>query len=80
MRKFFKQASRLNIQNIGDLDSIIDNRTKNLILNYIHDDDHFINDFLPKLPSGRYRAIQHRTAWGKDSFLRSMVLTLNNIF
>ena len=80
LRTFFKQASHLDIQNIGDLDTIIGKRTKNLVPDYTHDDDHFINDFLPKLPSGRYRAIQLLTAWGKDSFLRAMVVTLNNGF
>ena len=80
MRKFFKDAYHLNIQNISDLDSIMNNRTKNLILNYIHDDEHFINDFLPQLPSGRYRTIKYRSSWGKDSFLRTMILSLNNIF
>ena len=77
--KFFKDANRLSIENISDLDSIIDNRTKNLILNYIHDDEHFINDLLPKLPSGRYRTMKYRSSWGRDSFLRSMILSLNNI-
>ena len=79
LRKFFKDANRLSIENISDLDSIIDNRTKNLILNYIHDDEHFINDLLPKLPSGRYRTMKYRSSWGRDSFLRSMILSLNNI-
>ena len=68
LRKFFKDANRLSIENISDLDSIIDNRTKNLILNYIHDDEHFINDLLPKLPSGRYRTMKYRSSWGTDIF------------
>ena len=80
LRKFFKDANNLNIPNISELDCIIDNRTKNLILNYILDDDHFINDFLQKLPSGRYRTIKYRSSWGRDSFLRNMILSLNNIF
>ena len=80
LRKFFKDANNLSIHDISDLDSIIDKRTKNLIMNYIHDDEHFINDYLPKLPSGRYRTIKYRSSWGKDSFLRSMILFLNNIF
>ena len=75
LRKFFKDANRLSIDNISDLDSIINNRTKNLILNYIHDDEHFINDLL----SGRYRTMKYRSSWGRDSFLRSMILSLNNI-
>jgi hypothetical protein len=79
LRKFFKDANNLNIPNISDLDGIIDNRTKNLILNSILDDDHFINDFLPKLPSGRYRTIKYRSSWGRDSFLRNMILSLNTI-
>ena len=79
LRKFFKDANNLNIQNISVLDAIIDNWTKNLILNYIHDDEHFINEFLPKLPSGRFRTLKYRSSWGKDSFVSNMILSLNNI-
>jgi len=39
----------------GDIDNLIDVRTKTLLLQYIHDDNHFLNDFLEKCPSGRYR-------------------------
>ena len=28
---------------------------------------------------GRYRTIKYRTSWGKDSILRSIILSLNNI-
>ena len=50
LRKFSEDANHLNIiQNISDLHSIKDNRTKNLILNYVHDDEQFINNFLPQL-------------------------------
>ena len=37
--------------------------TKTLALRYIHDDYHFINDFLPQCPSGRYRTVKYRTMW-----------------
>ena len=47
--EIFKISSRLNILNVSDLDSIVEKRIKSRILNYIHDDGHFINDFLPKL-------------------------------
>ena len=47
---------------------------------YQHDDKHFLNSFLEKLPSGRYRSLKNRTAWGKDSFLRHPILMLQDIF
>ena len=79
LRKFFKQGDRLGLD-IGDLDSVISKRTKNLALQIIHDDEHFLNNFLEKLPSGRYRSLKYRTAWGKDSFLRHLILILQDIF
>ena len=80
LRKFFGDGKKIGIDNIGDLDTLIDNRSKNLIMNFILDDEHFINDFLTKLPSGRYRAIKYRSSWGRDCFLRSMISQLNKIF
>ena len=80
LRKFFKQGDKLGLENIGDLDSIMAQRTKTLCLQLIHNDNHFMNNFLHTLPSGRYRSFKYRTAWGKDSFLRHMILTLQNIF
>ena len=65
---------------ISDLDSIIEKRTKTLIMSYIHNDEHFIHDFLEQLPSGRYRTLKYRSAWGKDCFLRAMIHSLNDIF
>ena len=73
LRKFFKQGDKLGLENIGDLDSIMAQRTKTLCLQLIHDDNHFMNNFLHTLPSGRYRSFKYRTAWGKDSFLRHMI-------
>ena len=80
MRKFFKEADRHELPGISDLDTIIDKRTKTLIMSYIHDEEHFINDFLEQLPSGRYRTLKYRSAWGKDCFLRLMIHSLNDIF
>ena len=64
---------------IGVLDSVISKRTKNLALQIIHDDEHFLNSFFEKLPSGRYRSLKYRTAWGKYSFLRHLILILQEI-
>jgi hypothetical protein len=50
-----------------------------LLLQYINDDKHFINDFLEKCPSGRYRTIKYRTTWGRGSFLRQAALKLNKL-
>ena len=80
MRKLFKEADKHELPGISDLDSIIERRTKTLIMSYIHDDEHFIHDFLEQLPSGRYRTLKYRSAWGKDCFLRAMIHSLNDIF
>ena len=77
--KVFKQGDRLGLE-IGDLDSVISKQTKNMALQMTHDDEHFINSFLEKLPSGRYRSLKYRTAWNKDSFLRHLILILQDIF
>ena len=79
LRKFFKQGDRLGLD-IGDLDSVISKRTRNLSLQIIHDDEHILNSFLEKLLSGRYRSLKYKTAWGKDSFLRHLILILQDIF
>ena len=68
MRRFLKEAERHELLGISDLDKIIDKRTKTLIMNYIHDEEHFINDFLEQLPSSRYRTLKDRSARGKDGF------------
>ena len=78
LRKFFKEAANLGLE-VGDLDSLIQKRTKTLAMTYIHDDTHFLNDFLEKCPSGRYRTIKYRSALGKDSFVRHLIHTLNDI-
>ena len=33
LRKFFGDGKKIGIDNIGDLDTLIDNRSKNLIMN-----------------------------------------------
>ena len=68
MRRFFKEADRHELPGISDLDKIIDKRTKTLIMNYIHNEEHFINDFLEQQPSSRYRTLKDRSARGKDGF------------
>ena len=40
--KVFKQGDRLGLD-IGDLDSVISKRTKNLALQIIHHNEHFFN-------------------------------------
>ena len=80
MRTFFKVADRQELSGISDLDTIIDKRTKTLIMSYIHNEEHFINDFLEQLPSGRYRTLKYCSAWGQDQFLRLIIHGLNDIF
>ena len=78
LSKFFDQASKLKLQ-VDDLDNLMTKRTKTLTLRCIHDDDHFMNNFLAKCPSGRYRTIEHRSALGKNCFLRHAIHILNDI-
>ena len=77
LRKTFNDATKLGIDH-PDVDTLIADRTKTLALCNIHDDDHFINDFLSKCPSGRYCTVKYRTMWGRDSFL--LIHVLNNVF
>jgi len=46
LQHFFKEALKLGIKDLGDIDNLIDVRTKTLLPQYIHDDNHFLNDFL----------------------------------
>ena len=80
LRKIFNDGGSFGLFNIDTLDNLMDKRAKTLILNIIHDDNHIINDFLHKLPSGRYRSMKYWTALGKDSFVRHSILTLQKIF
>jgi len=36
---------------------------------YIHDDNHLLNDFLEKCPSGRYRTIKYTSTHGAKILL-----------
>ena len=66
MRKIFKDAEKLGIDDIDNLDTLVSKRSKNLMLQLVHDNEHFIHDFVEKCPSGRYRHMKYRTSWGKD--------------
>ena len=79
LRHFFKEALKLGIKDLGDIDNLIDVKTKTLLLQYIHDDKHFLNRLLEKCPSGRYHTIKYRSTWGRDSFIRQAALKLNKV-
>ena len=57
LRMLFKDEAKQGIEH-PDFDTLIADHTKTLALRYIHDDDHFINDFLSKCPSGRIRTVK----------------------
>jgi len=78
IRKIFKDGSKLGIEYLN-IDLLIQKLTKELAIKYIIDYDHFINNFLSQCPSGRYRTIKYRGAWGRDSFSRHLVNTLNEL-
>ena len=77
MRDVVRRALRLGLENIDSIDNIVQERKKTLMLQVIHDSDHFINNFFEQCPSGRYRHTKYRSAWGIDSFLRSMSININ---
>ena len=79
LRKVFHDASNLGLDGVGDLDTIVKQRTKSIILRSFQDDDHFIHDFIERCPSGRLRHVKYRSSWGKDCFLRQMCIMLNDI-
>jgi len=78
IRKIFKDCLKLGIEYLN-IDLHIQKLTKELAIKYIIDNDHFNNNFLSQCPSGRYRTIKYRGAWGRDSFLRHLVNTLNKL-
>ena len=78
IRKVFMDGIKLGIEHPG-IDALMTKQTRTLAMRYIHDDEHFINDFLDKCPSGRYRTMKYRGAWGRDCFLRHLIHTLNSI-
>ena len=77
IRKIFKDATSLGLELGYDLDSIVNNQTKSRIMQIYMDDEHFMQEFLERCPSGRLRHPKYRTAWGKDCFLRHMCIYIN---
>ena len=74
-KNFITEAANLGLE-VGDLDSLIKKRTKTMAITYIHDDAHFLSDFLGKCPYGRYRTMKYRSAlFGKESFGRHLIHT-----
>ena len=41
---------RLGILDAGDIDSLVDKRKRPLVMRFIHDDDHFVKQFLKAMP------------------------------
>jgi len=79
IQKMFKDCSKLGIEYLN-IDLLIQKLTKELAIKYnIVEDHHFINNFLSQCPSGRYRTVKYRGAWGRNSFLQHLVNTLNEL-
>jgi len=76
--EMFKDCSKLGIEYLN-IDLHIQKRTKELDIKYIIDNDHFINNFLSQRLSRSYQTIKYRGAWGRDSFFRHFVNTLNEL-
>ena len=79
LRKVFNDAKNFWLD-VGDLDTIVKQRTKTIIMCCFSDEDHFIHNFLECCPSGHLRHIKYQSSWSKDCFLRQMCITLNGIF
>ena len=61
IRKVVMYGIKLGIEHLG-IDDLMPKQTRALALRYIHDEEHFINDFLDKCQSGRYHAMKYRGA------------------
>ena len=72
MKKIFKDAEKQGFEDIHNLDTLVSQRTKNIIFQQVHDNDHFIHDFIEKCPLGRYRHMRYRTYWAKIVFETSV--------
>ena len=68
MGRISKDAEKLSLDDIDSLGTLVSKNTKNFMLQLMHDNEHFIHDFVEKCPSGRYRHMKYRTSWGKDCF------------
>jgi len=68
IQKIFKDCSKFGIEYLN-IDLHIQKLTKELVIKYIVDNGHFINNYPSQCPSGKYRTIKYRGAWGRDSFL-----------
>ena len=44
-RKIFKDTEKLDLDDIDNLDTLVSKRTKNFMLQFVHDNEHFIHDF-----------------------------------
>ena len=56
--KFFTDGIKLGVEHPG-IDALMTKQTRTLAVRYmyIHNEEHFIDNFLDKCPSGRYRTM-----------------------
>ena len=76
VRKVYKAAYKIGLPNAG-LDPILNDRLHSYIRSIQADSDHPFHDYIHKLKSGRLRAYKHRTAVGKNSFIRQFINFIN---
>ena len=77
LSKFHKRAVKYNMSP-HSLDFIANQRLRITALKAFLDENHFIHQFLVRLPSGRIQTFKHRTLIGKSSFIRHIILFLND--
>ena len=78
MSQVYKIANKMGIRN-ADIDTIIDTRTKNDMLQILHVEEHPIHRFIDKLQSGRCRTLKTRAVLGNNSFLKHFIHYVNSI-
>ena len=57
VRKVFQDAKNLGLD-VDNLDAIVRQRTKSIVMCCFADENHFIHDFLERCPSGHVKTVK----------------------
>ena len=79
LRSVHNTAKRLGVDTQYSYDDLMQHRSEQFILSLYHKEDHPFHGFIERLPSGRLKAIKHRTLTAKNSFLRKYILFINSL-
>ena len=83
IKAIYKAAHRLGLKDISasltnDNDALQE-KSDNFKLALLHKENHPFHQYTSQLPSGRLKTLKHRTAAGKNSFLRQYILYVNSL-